>query len=459
MSRIFDLILRNGTAMTPSGRIETSIGVVNGKIAAIGALHDASAEDEIDCAGLHILPGVIDTQVHFREPGNEQKEDLETGTMSAVAGGVTAIFEMPNTDPLTTTPEALAQKVELAEKKAWCDFAFFMGGTGENAERLAELERLPGCCGVKIFMGSSTGNLLSAEDEVIERILANGTRRMAVHAEDEPRLKERKKIAEDSGDVADHPNWRDVESAVKATKRVIALAEKTGRRIHVLHVTTAEEMEILARHKQLVTCEVTPQHLTLAAPDCYERIGSRAQMNPPVREERHQSALWKAIANGVADVIGSDHAPHLLDEKARPYPQSPSGMPGVQTTVPLMLNHVHEGRLSLERMVDLLCHGPQRLYNIAGKGRLCVGYDADFTVVDLKAKREIRDDWVKSRCGWTPFDGMHVTGWPILTIIRGHIAMQDDELLTKPVTRPVRFAETFPGLKGAETQRKRAAAS
>jgi dihydroorotase len=439
----YDLLLSGGVVLTPSGRSECDVGVKDGRIAAIGALSAARAAARFDASGLHVLPGVIDTQVHFREPGNEHKEDLESGTRGAVLGGVTTIFEMPNTNPSTLTPAALADKFRRANGRAWTDHAFFVGAAAENAERLGAYEREPGCCGVKIFMGSSTGNLLVPDDATLERVLRSGTRRVAVHAEDEERLRARRAIAERGAAARFHPEWRDVESAVLATKRLLGLARKTGRRVHVLHITTAEEMEILAAAKDIATVEVTPQHLTLEAPDCYERLGNFAQMNPPIREARHRTALWRAIAEGVVDVVGSDHAPHTKAEKAEPYPKSHSGMPGVQTLVPLLLDHVHAGRLTLERFVDLTSAGAQRIYGIVNKGRIARGYDADFTIVDLKAKRRIEAGAQATKCGWTPFDGMAVTGWPVATILRGRIVMREGELAGPPAGRPVRFIETL----------------
>jgi dihydroorotase len=443
MSEAFDLVIRNAQVMTPGGLVEADIGILGGKIAAIGALADASSADSLDAAGLHLLPGVIDTQVHFREPGLEHKEDIAHGTKAAIKGGVTAIFEMPNTSPLTLDEATLKDKLDRATATGWCDHAFFMGGNHENAHRLAELEKLPGCAGVKIFMGSSTGTLLAKDDEVIAAVLASGTRRVSVHAEDEDRLISRQSIATEAESVEAHPDWRDVESAVRATKRIVKLAREAGRRVHVLHISSAEEMEILAKHKDLVTVEVTLNHLTMAAPECYERLGAFAQMNPPVRDTRHRDGLWAAVRNGIVDVFGSDHAPHTIEEKERPYPSSPSGMPGVQTSLPLLLDHMNAGRLSLQRVVDLTSAGPQRIFGIAGKGRIAVGYDADFVLVDLAAKREITDDWIASKCGWTPFDGMKVTGWPIATVLRGTIVMRDDEVLGAPGGQPVRFVEAM----------------
>lgn len=446
MAISFDLLLKNGHAVTPSGVVEADIAVNNGRIADIGRFEEASARETIDCKGLHILPGGIDTQVHFREPGLTHKEDLATGTLSAIAGGITTVFEMPNTDPLTITADALRDKLARARGRAYCDYAFFAGGCAENAHIVHALEKMQGCCGVKIFMGSSTGALLAAQDDVILKILQNGTRRVALHAEDEERLIARKHIATASGRVHDHPLWRDEDCALHAVRRAVTLARKAGRRIHLLHVTSAGEMAFLKDNKDIATVEITPQHLTLHAPDCYDRLGTKAQMNPPIRDKKHQDALWHALCTGVVDVLGSDHAPHTLEEKAKPYPASPSGMTGVQTLMPVMLTHVNAGRLSLERLVDLTAHGPQRIYNIARKGRLAAGYDADFCIVDMQREKTITAAWIKSKCGWTPFDGMKTKGWVQGTILRGLPLMWDDEILESavhphPPGLPVGFTE------------------
>lgn len=437
-----DLLLCGGTVLTPNGAERIDIACVQGRIMALGDLRPGwSADCVLDLTGLHVLPGVIDSQVHFREPGLEHKENLEAGTRGAVLGGVTAVFEMPNTHPLTLGAADLQAKLDAAQGRSWCDHAFYIGGSALNAESLQELEQLPGCAGIKVFMGSSFGDLLADEDEVLRRILRHGHRRMAVHAEDEARLRERKHIALDSGDVRQHPVWRDVESALKATQRIVRLAAEVNRRLHVLHVSTAEEMQFLAAHKHRVTVEVTPHHLSLQAPECYERLGSLAQMNPPVREQAHQDALWQAIRSGVVDVIGSDHAPHTLLEKSQAYPASPSGMTGVQTLLPVMLNHVHAGRLSLQRLVDLTSAGPARIFGLEGKGRIAVGFDADFSIVDLKARRRIRNDWIASVSGWSPYDGIPVVGWPIHTIVRGHCVVRDEALEGQAQGRPLCFLE------------------
>ncbi|HUJ45763.1 MAG TPA: dihydroorotase, partial [Rhizomicrobium sp.] len=391
---------------------------------------------------LHVLPGAIDSQVHFREPGNEHKEDLESGSRAAVLGGVTAVFEMPNTNPPTTSRAAIEDKLARAKGRMHCDYAFYAGATPQNVGALGALEQMQGVSGVKAFLGSSTGTLLLSEEDDILAALKAGRRRMAVHSEDEARLKERKPLAK-SGDPRTHPFWRDVETARLSTERVLRLARSAGRRVHVLHVTTEEELPLLADARDLATVETTPQHLTLSAPECYERLGTCAQMNPPIRESRHRDALWRAVGEGLIDVIGSDHAPHTREEKERTYPDTPSGMPGVQTLVTILLDHVNAGRMTLERFVDLTSSGAQRIFGIAGKGRIARGYDADFTIVDLKARRKIENSWIASKCGWTPFDGMTTTGWPVATIIRGKTVMRDGGLIAKGSGEAIRFVETL----------------
>ena len=439
----YDLILKGGTVVNHDGRAVRDVAIHDGRIAAIGDLSSDDAGEVVDCKGLHVLPGVVDSQVHFREPGATHKEDLAAGSKGAVLGGVTAVFEMPNTKPLTIDEAAIKEKLDRAAGRMWCDHAFYVGATHENAEALPELERLAGVCGVKIFMGASTGDLLVPDDEGVEQVLRHGHRRVAIHSEDEGVLRADQKLARE-GDWTSHPEVRSAEAALRCTERLLRIARKCGRRIHVLHISTADEVPLLAANKDIATAEVTPQHLTLEAPEAYERLKGRAQMNPPIRDAQHRKGLWAGLAAGVFDVIGSDHAPHTLPEKARPYPASPSGMPGVQTLVPVMLNHVAEGRLTLERFVDLTSHGPNRIFGMAAKGRLAVGYDADITVVDLEAKRTITDDAMANISGWTPYDGMEVTGWPVGTIIRGHRVMWEDEVLGTPIGAPVRFQETLP---------------
>jgi len=436
----FDLVLKGGTLVNHDGIGVRDVGIVAGRIAAIGAIRPEAAGEAIDCTGLHVLPGVIDSQVHFREPGLDHKEDLKTGADAAVMGGVTAVFEMPNTDPQTTSEAALADKVARATGRMSCDFAFWVGGTRENVDLLPELERLPAAAGIKVFIGSSTGSLLVEDDETLDLILGRIARRAAFHAEDEYRLRERKGLRV-PGDPSSHPVWRDPEAALVATRRLVRLARKNAARIHVLHISTAEEMRFLKDHKDVATCELTPNHLTLVAPDCYARLGTYAQMNPPMRDASHADVLWWGLQQGIADVLGSDHAPHTRAEKDKAYPDTPSGMPGVQTLVPVMLDWVAKGRLSLARFVDLTSAGPKRLFGIARKGRIAAGYDADFTIVDLKRRATITNDWIASKCGWTPYDGVEVTGWPVGTIVRGQRVMWEGEITAPGRGAPVVFEE------------------
>lgn len=436
----FDLLLRNGTVHTPSGPVRADVGVSGGRIAAIGtALGDAG--ETIDCTGLDILPGVIDSQVHFREPGLEYKEDLESGSRAAVMGGVTAVFEMPNTNPNTDSADRVADKLKRAHHRMWCDHAFYVGATAENAEHLGELERIPGTAGVKIFMGASTGSLLVSDDGDLARVLASGHRRVAIHSEDEARMNARKDLRVE-GDPASHPVWRDDESAMLSTRRIIALARAAKRRIHILHVTTPAELAYIAQNKDVATCEITPQHMTLYAEDCYPRLGTYAQMNPPIRSRAHRDGLWAYLNQGVPDVIGSDHAPHTKEEKAKTYPASPSGMPGVQTLVPLFLDHVANGRLTLQRFIDMTSAGPQRIFGLIRKGRIALGYDADFTIVDLRKRWTVTGSWLQSKCGWSPFEGMELTGKAIGTIVRGNRVMWEDTLADAAVGEPLHFEAT-----------------
>lgn len=436
----YDLIIRNADIINHAGRGQGDIGITAGKFVAFGDLSQASAGEVFDATGLLAMPGVIDTQVHFREPGLEWKEDLETGSQAAVMGGVVAVFEMPNTNPNTTDPVTFEDKLKRAHHRMHCDHAFYVGGTHENAAHLGELERMKGCCGVKVFMGASTGTLLIADDEGVAKVLASVNRRATFHSEDEYRLAERRALARE-GDWTSHDFVRDAQSAIQSTHRLVRLAREAGKRIHVLHVTTAEEIEFLSHNKDIATVEITPQHLTLVAPEAYQRLKGYAQMNPPIRDQYHVDGLWRGISDGVADVLGSDHAPHTIEEKQKPYPASPSGMPGVQTLLPVMLTHVANGKLSLERLVDLTSAGAQRVFGVAGKGRMAEGYDADVTLVDLNHKRIITHDQMRSRCGWTPFDGFEAHGWPKATIIRGKVVMRDDEIVRPSQGEACRFME------------------
>ena len=448
MSETLDLLITNGHVLVsdeknpeaPPSQQKINIGVTSGKISYLGT-QTPEAKEVFSAEGLHILPGIIDSQVHFREPGMTHKEDFDTGTRSAIQGGVTAVFDMPNTHPNTATKKDFEEKMELVGSKAHCDFGLFMGVTNDNPRKLPKLEKLPGCCGLKIFMGSSTGDLLVSEDEYLQLALENISRPVAVHCEDEQTLIKRKHLAVEKASPLAHPLWRDKDSAFIATKRIVEIAKRVNTRIHVLHITTKQELEFLKGNKDSLTVECLPQHLFFHAPDCYEKLGTLAQMNPPIRVQEHQEALWKAIEDGTVDVIGSDHAPHTLEEKNKTYPNSPSGMPGVQTILPIMLNFVNQERLSLEKLTQLLSINPARLYSAQGKGGIFMGQDADFSIVDMKAKKTIENSWIESRSGWTPYDGVTVTGWPIATIIRGQTVMKEGTILQEKAGKAITFGE------------------
>ncbi|MFZ3230640.1 MAG: dihydroorotase [Pseudobdellovibrio sp.] len=441
----YDLVLKNASCLVFDSNLnklisaQVNIGVKDGRIAEISTAALANSEHIEDLKGLTVLPGVIDSQVHFREPGFTHKEDLESGTRAALLGGVTSIFEMPNTNPATTTIETFQDKLNRCEKKAYCHYAFFIGGSSSNFEILNQLELLPHCSGIKIFLGSSFGPLLIDNDQLLENILKNGKRRVIIHSEDEARLIERKHIAITGAHPRFHPLWRDEQSALLSTEKAVHFARKYNRPIHILHISSSEEMAFLKKHKDIASVEILPQYLTLSGPECYERLGTLAQQNPPIRDHRHMNFLWQAVQDGTVDIIGSDHAPHSLEEKNKPYPQSPSGVPGVQTLVPLMLNHVNNKKLSLEKFVELTCENVSRVFGVKNKGRIQVGYDADFTVVDMNKEMTIENKWITSKCGWTPYDGMKVKGWPVATILKGKIAMKENQILLPHQGEPVDF--------------------
>ena len=484
MSDHFDLIIEGGTVLFSNPKDpytlleeQVDIGVKEGRIARLGFLGRASANFRFKASHLHVLPGLIDTQVHFREPGMEHKEDIKSGSRSALLGGMTAFFEMPNTYPPTVTAKALENKIKKAKEVSYCDFAFFVGATGDNTSILNQLAQSEHCSGVKIFMGSSTGSLLLHEPEKLDYVLGHVKAPIAVHSEDEERLKERKKqvlnqtsfekgatweayssCSENSdryfsnkisinqtniGKVHLHPVWRDIECALTATKKIVALSQKHKRRVHILHVTTEEEILFLSQKQAYATVEVTPQHLSLFAPDCYDRLGTLAQMNPPIRDKRHQEALWRGVKSGVVTMLGSDHAPHTLEEKQKEYPHSPAGMPGVQTMLTLMLDHVNKKKLSLKRLVELLATNPHRYYGMKDQGLLQEGFKANLTVVDMKKSKKISKEWLSSKCAWSPFENKKTKGWPVAVLLNGEWAMREDEILGPPQGQGVLFNRPF----------------
>ena len=388
----------------------------------------------IDASGKLVFPGLLDPQVHFREPGLTHKEDLASGSMAAIAGGVTGFMEMPNTQPNTDSPGALADKLGRAAGRTWADHAFFLGGTRENARSLGEWESLPGCAGIKVFMGSSTGTLLVPDDPTLEEILRSGERRVTFHSEDDDRLKVRYADLAPGTHVREHPHIRDVECATRATGRLLDLAEKTGRPIHILHVSSADEIHMVRERDlgDLVTVELTPNHLFLEAPDCYEAHGTWAQMNPPVRDRAHQEVLREAAADGTAACIGSDHAPHSPEEKAKPFPASPSGIAGVQTTLPLLLTAVRDGWLRYEDIVRLCVIGPGKVYGVAHRGLIEPGRTGDLVIVDPGARGRLDERPFHSRAERTPFADVEIAGWPVTTILRGEVAYADGAVVGEP---------------------------
>ena len=435
----FDLVLRGGTLVLPWGEEQADVGVRDGRIAAIGALGAVHAAEEVEVRGLHVLPGLIDSHVHLREPGDPAVETIATGTRAAVLGGLVAVFDMPNTSPSITSRAQLDWKREHVGKVAHCDMGLYVGAAMSNIPTLAELELQANVCAIKVFAGSSTGDLLVADDESLERVMRSGRRRICYHSEDEDRLQARKPAYRAGMPHRLHAEWRDVETAFLGTRRLMALARKTGRPAHILHVSTAEELAYLRDFRDVATVEVLLNHLT-QTDEAYDRLGGYAVMNPPIRDRRHLDAAWAAVRDGTVDTVGSDHAPHSRANKEKPWPDCAAGLTGVQTIVPLMLDHVSAGRLSLSRLADLMCAGPARVYGMVGKGRLAAGYDGDFTVVDMKRRRTIEESWIVSPCGWTPFAGHRCTGWPVMTVIRGQVVMREDEVLGAPIGKPVRFA-------------------
>lgn len=437
----FDLLIQNGIAVLPWGLAETDIGITHGRITAIGKNLGPAAEI-FDATHLHILPGIIDPHVHFRDGGQggiAGVEDMLSGTKGAVLGGITSVFDMPNTTPAGTDAPTINAKRAYISGHAYCDVGIYVGATTDNAESLGALETLDAVCAVKVFAGSSTGNLLVASDADIERVLRSGTRRVAFHSEDEYRLQDRKPLFKSGDPYANHAVWRDVECAFLGTRRITALATKTKRPIHILHVSTAEELDFLKSHRNLASVEVLLNHLVQSAPDVYERLGAYGVMNPPLRDARHLAAAWAAIADGTVDTIGSDHAPHSRAAKDKPWPDCAAGLTGVQTLLPMMLTQVNAGKLSLTRLVDLMSAGPARIYGAVNKGRIAAGYDADVSIVDLKQTHIISNAEMASQCGWTPFDGVEVTGMANATIIRGHIVMRDQQITSQPIGLPVTF--------------------
>ena len=437
MSDNFSLIIKNGSCYIDGKFTQTDIGLSGNKIKKIGKI-ELNSSKVFDATDKLVLPGIIDTQTHFREPGSTDVEDLESGSRAAVLGGVTSLFEMPNTNPPTSNLVEFDKKLQLAKNRMHSNYAFYFGATPDNIEQLSKLKDVEGCCGVKLFAGSSTGKLLVDKEADIEKVISSSDRVVSIHSEDEEILNLRKKFIKE-GDVHSHPEWRNAECAISSTRRVVKIAERYNKKIHVLHVTTKEEVDFLAMHKQNVTFEITPQHLTLYAPDCYDKLGTYAQMNPPLRTKEHYDRLWVAIKNNIVDVLGSDHAPHSKENKNKNYPNTPSGMPGVQTIFPVMLDHVNNGKLTLEQLIKLMCENPCKIFGIKNKGYLKEGYDADLTIADMNKEVTIKDEMIASKCGWTPFNNHKVKGFPVGTIVNGNLVMSDGKVIAQSKGIPLKF--------------------
>ena len=437
MSDNFSLIIKNGSCYIDGKLTQTDIGLSGNKIKKIGKI-ELNSSKVYDATDKVVLPGIIDTQTHFREPGSTDVEDLESGSRAAVLGGVTSLFEMPNTNPPTSNLVEFDKKLQLAKNRMHSNYAFYFGATPDNIEQLSKLKDVEGCCGVKLFAGSSTGKLLVDKEADIEKVISNSDRVVSIHSEDEEILNLRKKFIKE-GDVHSHPEWRNTECAISSTRRVVKIAERYNKKIHVLHVTTKEEVDFLAMHKKNVTFEITPQHLTLYAPDCYDKLGTYAQMNPPLRTKEHYDRLWVAIKNNIVDVLGSDHAPHSKENKNKNYPNTPSGMPGVQTIFPIMLDHVNNGKLTLQQLINFMCENPCKIFGIKNKGYLKEGYDADLTIADMDKEVTIKDEMIASKCGWTPFNNHKVKGFPVGTIVNGNLVMSDGKVIVESKGIPLKF--------------------
>lgn len=420
-------LIRGATVVLPDQTERFDVIVEGSSIADVGPALQLRVDETIDASGLHLLPGAIDDQVHFREPGLTHKEDFATASRACAKGGVTTFLEMPNTRPATTTQALLEEKLALAATKSLVNYGFYIGATPANLDELRAARRSPG---IKIFIGSSTGDLLVDDQEALERIFAETTLPITAHCEDEATVRANAARLAGTTDVADHSRIRDREAALIATRRAVDLAHRHRHPFHVLHVSTAAEAELLSDHRNLVTGEACIHHLLFNVDD-YARLGTLVQMNPSLKTSADNRALWEALREGRLQVIATDHAPHTLEEKRLPYPASPSGLPAVENSLALMLHEVHRGHVTLREVVHWMCDAPARVWNIMNKGRIVVGYDADLVLVDLERTHVIRNEEQVTKCGWSPWDGEAVTGWGVRTWVMG-----------REIYREGKFAET-----------------
>jgi dihydroorotase len=428
-------LIQNALVVLPDGIEPVSVVIEGKKIADIDPAKQLKVDEVIDARGLHLLPGVIDDQVHFREPGLTHKEDLATASRACAKGGVTTYLEMPNTVPPATSQARLDEKLALAARKSLVNYGFYVGATADNLRELKRAERTPG---IKIFIGSSTGDLLVDEQEALERIFAETTLPITAHCEDESTVRANAAHYAGTDDVSNHSRIRDHAAALIATRRAIELAHRYGHRFHVLHVSTGAETELLADHRNLITGEACPHHLLFNSDD-YARLGTLVQMNPSLKTAEDNRQLWAALASGKLQVVATDHAPHTLEEKRRPYPQSPSGIPAVENSLTLMLNEAHRGRCTLQQVVHWMCDAPARVWDIIDKGRIANGYDADLVLVDLAREAEVRDEDQLTKCGWSPWHGQRLAGWPVRTWVMGQEVYRDGKFNTDRMGREAQF--------------------
>jgi dihydroorotase len=414
-------LIRNATCVLPTGTHKTDVLIEGTKIVSVDAALSTRADETIDATGLHLIPGVIDDQVHFRDPGLTHKEDLHTGSLACAKGGVTTFLEMPNTKPPAVTQALLEEKLAIAASKCVVNYGFYIGATPKNVDVLKAAHRTPG---IKIFIGSSTGDLLVDEQAALEMIFAETTLPVCAHCEDEATVKANTARLNGGSDYAEHSQIRDHAAAYIATKRAIDLAKRHNHRFHVLHVSTGNELELLRDHAGLITAEVCPHHLFFNIDD-YARLKSLVQMNPSIKTAADNAQLWQGLLDGLIQVIATDHAPHTLEEKAQPYPKSPSGLPAVENSLALMLNQVNAGRCSLEQVVSWMCDAPARVWDIVDKGRIEVGYDADLVLVDMQREATIHNADQLTKSGWSPWDGVTLRGWPVRTFVMGSTAFAD----------------------------------
>jgi len=418
----YDYILKNGVLLTTFGPERADLGIVSGKIAKIGTIEGGKAgqaKEVIDCTDLHVLPGAIDMHVHFREPGATHKEDLASGSAAALSAGITTVADMPNNDPPIYTFEALAHKRQLVQEKAVCNVLLYMGFNGENLEEIkkAQAQGWRDFAGVKLYMSHSTGVEAAQNLEAIEDLLQLGLF-IIVHSEDERIIRQHMDTYKEDEDPSVHSLINSPESAFEATRKILHLAKKYGTRLHITHVSTKAEADEIAKFKSggMITADATPHHLFLNE-TAYASLENFVKMNPPLRHEADREGLWEALRTGTIDCVATDHAPHTRAEKEVPYSQAPAGVPGVETMLPLLLNAVTHGELNLQDVVRITSKKPADILALPNKGRIEEGADADLVIVDMNLTKKVGADGYKSKCGWSPFEGKELTGWPVRAIL------------------------------------------